>query len=100
MAIRMTGADHRQLVGVFANTREVVRDQQTALPSRAKLAKVWREIANLAPSRIDVFLVWRQLLARMLSQLRLVIEGIDLAGSAIHREEDATLGLGREMRGP
>ena len=89
----MARLEHRQLVGVPADVRKIIGDEQTALASRAEGPPVRREEADAAAAGVDVFFVLRQRLVGVLLQLRLVVECVHLAGAAVHHQENAVLGL-------
>src|SRR5262245_27665377 len=97
VAVGVARADDSQLVGMFADAREEVGDQETAFAARTELAERRREEADLAAARVDELLPFWQWLAGVLLQFRLVVERINLAGSAIHHQEDDVLRFGREL---
>src|SRR5262245_31098185 len=94
----MTGADDGELVGVPADVGEVVGDGQSALAARAELAEGGRQKTDLSPAAVDVFFVRRQCLASVLLESRLGVEGIDLAGGAVHHQEDDASRLALKVR--
>ena len=85
--------EHRQLVGVPADIRKIIGDEQTTLASRAEGPPVRRQEADAAAAGVDVFFVLRQRLVGVLLQLRLVVECVHLAGAAVHHQENAVLGF-------
>lgn len=93
VAVGVARLEHRQLVGVPADVRKIIGDEQTALASRAEGPPVRREEADAAAAGVDVFFVLRQRLVGVLLQLRLVVERVHLAGAAVHHQENAVLGL-------
>ena len=93
MAVGVARLEHRQLVGVPADIRKIIGDEQTALASRAEGPPVRREEADAAAAGVDVFFVLRQRLVGVLLQLRLVVERVQLAGAAVHHQENAVLGF-------
>src|SRR5579872_6115893 len=97
VAIGIAGADERQLVGVLPEVREVVADHQAALAAGPKLAPLRRQEALFSTAGVGELEARRKLLPRILRQRRLVVEGIDMAGRAVHHQEDHTLDAGREV---
>ena len=89
VAVGVARADHGQLVGVLADAREVIGDHQAALAAGAELAQGRREEAHLAIARVGELLVGRQRLPGVFLQAGLVVERVDLAGPAVHHQEDA-----------
>ena len=93
VAVGVARLEHRQLVGMPADVRKIIGDEQPALASRAEGPPVRREEADAAAAGVDVFFVLRQRLVGVLLQLRLVVERVHLAGAAVHHQENAVLGF-------
>ena len=98
MAVGVAGPNHRQLISMLTNSREVIRNQQATFPAWPKRAKRRCQKANSPPTGIDVLLPVRQGLTGVFLQGRFVIKGVDLTGGAIHHQKDAGFSLRRKMR--
>jgi len=100
VAVGVARPDHGQLVGMRANEGKVIGHGQAAGAARAERPEFGSEEADFPAPRIDEFLVLGHFRAREPGEGGLGIEGVHLARSAVHHEEDAGLGLAGMMRPP
>src|SRR5688572_17020844 len=82
---------------MLADVREKVGDEEAALASWFEFPRIGGEKANFSSAGVDVLLIRRQRLPRVFFQCRLVVERVNLAWPAVHDQEDACLGFGREV---
>ena len=85
---------------MVANLGEEVGNRQAAGSTWPELAEGGGEITDLPAAGIDEFLVGGEALAGVFFKSGLGVEGVDLAGTAVHHQKDDALGLGREVRRP
>ena len=86
------------IVGVVADVREQVADQQSRFAARLELPRAGEQVAGLG--ELDSRFLAGVWLAIVLLERGLVIKRIDLRRPAVHEQEDDALGLRLEVRRP
>ena len=79
---------HAQVVGALGDMREDLADLQAALAMLGELERRHHQAAGLA---LGLDAGGRRLLAVVLRQIRLGVEGVDLRRAAVHEEMDELL---------
>src|SRR3954449_10161474 len=89
----MTRPDHRQVVGTLRGMREEVRNVQARLPVFLERSPGCEKygLPELCILKIGIAKAFRWMLAVQLPQQRLRIEGIHVAGAALHEQRDDAL---------
>ncbi len=100
-AIGVAGSDQRDVVGVGVQVRHEVRHVHPRLPILAPLAVAAQaKRVGLEELAVDLAEARRQRLRVEPVQERLGVEQVHLAGAAGHEQENAALGLGRQVARP
>ena len=86
----MHGVEHAQLVGLTGDVREQFTGPKAALPVLAELPGRGQQVVGGAGD--DTRLGEWQRLAIIAAEQRLVVEGVDMAGAAMHEQKDHPLG--------
>src|SRR3954453_10130105 len=88
------------VVDVLGHLGKDFRSPGAALPMLAKFEGRLHQWPDLIREEAGVLVETGQLLAISLGELRLIVPGVDLAGTTIHEQPNYSLGLRRKMCGP
>src|SRR5581483_12144704 len=91
--------EERNVIDAAGEVRQQVADPQPALAAATEDERTLHEAARLAEEGVDLTLAG-QLLAVMPGEIRLVVEGIDVAHPAGAEDLDDALRLRGEVRPP
>jgi len=95
--VGMHRANHAKVVGMACGVGKEAADFESALAMLGELERRLHEMPDRAAIRADLRIALIRL-AVILFQSRFRIKGVHLARPAVHEEEHAILGFGREMR--
>jgi hypothetical protein len=100
-AIAVQRANHAQLVGQFGDVRQELTHRDGRLAARFELLhRLEQRILHHVAPRHDFAELLRQRLARVLDEVGLGVEQIDVAGPAVHEQPDDPLRPRRKVRLP
>ena len=95
--VRVHGLDHADVVDAASQMREDLTDRDPTLPSPLELEGRAHQMSG---SAFGFQIAGRIGLAVILLQHRLVVERVDMGGSAVQEEKDDLFGLAREVGRP